>query len=104
MISRPHFDFPFRRSPLTGKVAVVEQDTEAHVIACENTIVRCPLGFRDDRPDFGWDMPEFRPIPLDLQPLETALRKFEPRGKATASQYLDAAEAATLHVPIDVEV
>jgi hypothetical protein len=70
---RPHFAYPFVRSG--GKVAVVEQDTAEHTLARANMVVRCPLGFRLERPDFGWPFPEFQPIPLDLGPLEDAMER-----------------------------
>lgn len=97
----PHFSFPFQRGA-AGQVETVEQDTIEHVMACENVIVRCPLGFRQDRPEFGWPFPEFQSTPLDLTELEAALRRFEPRGTVAASEYADAADAAVRHVPIEV--
>lgn len=101
----PHFAFPFARARGTnGKVGVVEQDEERHVMSCENVIVRCPTGFREDRPEFGWPFPEFGNTPLNLAPLEDALDRFEPRGEANASEYADAANAAVRHIPVDVEV
>lgn len=103
MADRPHFAFPFQRGS-TGKVNVVEQDTLEHVNACENVIVRCPVGFRDDRPEFGWPFPEFRTIPINTKELTEALRTFEPRGRASAQEHIDAAEAAVRRISVDVEV
>lgn len=100
---RPHFQYPFRRGA-DGKVAVVEQDTLEHVHSCENVIVRCPQGFRNDRPEFGWAFPEFRNIPLNVADLEEALRTFEPRGRAAAREYIEAADAAVRRISVDVEV
>ena len=53
----PHFDYPFVRGA-DGRPKMVEQGTEEHVVACENLIVRCTQGFRDDRPEFGIVWPE----------------------------------------------
>jgi phage baseplate assembly protein W len=101
-VDRPHFSFPFR---LDGsRVAVEEQDTPAHIASCENVIVRCPLGFRDDRPEFGWPFPEFANIPIDVRDLEEALRTYEPRGRARAVEHMDAAQAAVRRISVDVEV
>jgi phage baseplate assembly protein W len=101
-VDRPHFSYPFR---LDGdKVAVVEQDTVEHVHSCENVIVRCPLGFRDERPEFGWPFPEFANIPIKVSGLEEALRTFEPRGRARAEEYADAAENAVRHISVTAEV
>ena len=102
MAERPHFAYPFQRDA-SGKVPVVEQDTAEHVIACENVIVRCPLGFREDRPEFGWAFPEFHTAPLDLGPLEVALRRFEPRSRVRATEYASAADAAVREVQVEVE-
>lgn len=99
---RPHFAFPFQLG-YDGKVGVVEQDSIEHVVACENVIVRCPLGFRDDRPEFGWPFPTFQTTPLDLSSLESALNRYEPRGNANAVEYADAVDEAIRHISVDVE-
>lgn len=102
MADVPHFAFPFQRGP-NGRVNVVEQDTDEHVMACEHVIVRCPVGFRDERPEFGWPWPEFRTAPLDVGELEEALRRFEPRSRATGREYMEAADAAVRHIDIGVQ-
>lgn len=101
--ARPHISFPFTRGA-SGSVDVVEQDTVEHVMSCELVIVHHPLGYREDRPEFGWAWPELANVPLDLSSLEQALRQFEPRGNASATQYLDAVQAALVHLPIDVAI
>lgn len=100
---RPHFAFPFGRDS-TGSVAVNEQDSVENVMACERVIVCHPLGYRQDRPEFGWAWPELVNVPLDLATLEQALRQFEPRGDAVASQYLDTLTSATVRVAVDVTI
>lgn len=101
--ARPHFSWPFQRGA-DGRVGVVEQDTLEHVDSCCQLIVRCPVGFRLERPEFGWAFPEFQTIPIDLGPLEDALTRFEPRATPTISQYADAVEAAVQHITIDERV
>lgn len=103
MADIPHFAYPFQRGA-NGKVNVVEQDTPEHVMTCEHMIVRCPLGWREDRPEFGWPFPEFHPAPVNTEALEEALRRFEPRGTARGTEYQDAAEAAVRHIRVNVEV
>jgi phage baseplate assembly protein W len=102
-VDRPHFAFPFERDPATGKVRVVEQDTSEHVMACENVIVRCPTGFRPDRPDFGWDFPTFRNAPIDVTVLENALQRFEPRSRARGHEYADIANQARRNITVEVQ-
>jgi len=99
----PHFKFPFTLNA-EGRINQIEQDTIEHVQSCEEVIVRCPLGFRDDRPEFGWPWPEFANIPIDPQALEDALATFEPRGRANAVEWAEAANAAVRNISVDVEV
>lgn len=98
MTERPHFAFPFARGN------VVEQDTPDHVNSCENVIVRCPVGFREERPDFGIPWPEFATAPLDPADITHALRRLEPRGTATGEEYADVVDASIRHLSITVEV
>jgi phage baseplate assembly protein W len=100
---RPHISFPFQRDPVTGSVQAVEQDSVEHIMSCETVIVQHPLGYRHDRPEFGWAWPELENAPLNLGSLEQALRQFEPRGKASATQYLDVARAA-VQISVDVAI
>jgi hypothetical protein len=97
----PHLAFPFHREG--PRVATVEQDTSEHVMSCENVIVRCPQGFREERPDFGWPFPTFQNVPLNLEPLRAALDRLEPRGSADVTEWADEASAAIRHVTIEVE-
>jgi phage baseplate assembly protein W len=99
----PHLSFPFQRDPVSGSVQVVEQDTVEHIMSCETVIVQHPLGYRQDRPEFGWAWPELENAPLNLGSLEQALQQFEPRGQASATQYLDVARAA-VQVSVDVAI
>jgi phage baseplate assembly protein W len=103
MADIPHLAFPFERGP-DGKVAVVEQDTDEHVMACENVIVRCPVGFRTERPEFGWPFPEFQNAPIDTDALQAALERFEPRSRVTATEYADVADQAVRNITVEVEV
>ena len=104
MIERPHTSFPFRRDPRTGKVAVVEQDSREHVDSCCQVIIRCPSGFRPERPEFGWPFPEFVNMPIDRQSVVRALRSLEPRiEQVQLEQWVDAVEAGVYHISIDVE-
>lgn len=104
MADRPHFAFPFERGP-DGKVKVVEQDSPAHIMSCENVIAHCPQGFRLDRPEFGVPWPEYRPIQrVTPQELVAAMRQFEPRSRLTGEQVADLVAQAQGEVTLQVEV
>jgi phage baseplate assembly protein W len=60
-------------------VMVVEQDTADHILSCQSVIASCPVGFRNDRPEFGWAFPVFQQLPIQYDALVDALRTFEPR-------------------------
>jgi hypothetical protein len=95
----PHLAFPFARTSDGTGIQVNEQDTVNEIMACQMVIINCPVGYRDDRPEFGWAMPYMRQAPLDTGGLEQALREFEPRGPVNIQQTYDAAHAAvTLNV------
>jgi hypothetical protein len=98
-IERPHFAHPFVRGG-----HVVEQDDPEHIKACATRVVLCPVGFRDDRPEFGWPWPEFANAPIDTDELRQALKQFEPRADPSAREWGDVADAATRHISVDLEV
>ena len=100
MTEIPHFDFPFHRDVSTGKVAVVEHDSPAHVTAQIYAVVVTPQGFRQTRSDFGWDWPEFGPTPLNLSQLAEAIQRFVPDADVQLSEWADIADAAVRHVQI----
>lgn len=96
----PHFSFPFR---LDGDhVAVDEQNTSDEIMACVSVIARCPVGFRDERPDYGWPFPEFRNVPVQPGPLEVALMRLEPRAQYAFHEYADVLSAAVRHLEVAV--
>ena len=101
-VDTPHFGFPFERG-VDGHPNHVEQDTAAHVMACENVILRCPTGFRVDRPAFGVPYAEY-----DLEPdpdsLAQALRRFEPRSEVHTSTARDFTRRAQATITVEVEV
>jgi phage baseplate assembly protein W len=105
MADLPHIAFPFERDARTGKVRVVEQDTPEHVNSCCQTIIRCPTGFREDRPDFGIPYPEFRTAPFDVTAIRDQIRDLEPRAaRVTIVQWQDASDGpAVYRLSIDVE-
>lgn len=103
-LERPHFAFPFRLTSDGTSVVQVEQDTLEHIHSCEHVIIRCPIGFRDERPDFGWPFPEFVNIPVETEDLKAALTELEPRGRARVEEWADEVDASIRHISVDVEV
>jgi phage baseplate assembly protein W len=96
----PHLSFPFR---IDGDhVGVDEQNDQAEVMSCVNVIARCPLGYRAERPDYGWAWPDFRTAPIDPGGLEIALDRLEPRASTTFYEYADALSAAIRHLQVAV--
>lgn len=100
LVETPHFAFPFH---IDGDhVAVEQQNDQAEVMSCVNVIVRCPLGFRAERPDYGWPWPDFRNIPIAQGGLEVALSRLEPRAKYTFYEYGDVLSQAIRHLQTEV--
>lgn len=96
----PHFDFPFRRGA-DGKVVCNEQGTQAQITAQQMRVLVTPMGYRDDRPDFGWPWPEFTNIPIDLSGLRDAFVRLVPDADVRIEEWADAADAAIRHIHVD---
>lgn len=101
MPDTPHFKHPFTRGQ-NGKPQTVEQDSPEHVLSCVGMIVACPLGFRDDRPDFGVPWPEYRSR-VDPLLLENAVRRLEPRASGLATDVSTALQVAAGEREINLE-
>lgn len=103
-VELPHFAYPFGRTADGKAVAVVEQSSGQHISGQEYAVVVTPQGYRIERPDFGWPWPEFANVPLDLGPLQQALRSFVPDSDAKVTEWADAASEAIRHIRIEEEV
>jgi hypothetical protein len=101
---QPHFSYPFRRDR-EGKPVVDEQDTTEHIMSCVNVIVRCPRGWRDERPEYGWPFPEFGMYGTGLEELNMALSESEPRADSVVTEkgLEELADQATREVTVSVE-
>lgn len=100
MPDNPHFSFPF--SVDGSSVAVDEQDSQEEILSCVNVIVRCPVGFRVERPDFGIPDPTFRATPVNYDEIQDAVETFEPRAELDITEYPDIVDASLRHLEIDV--
>lgn len=91
---RPHLRFPYSRG------AYVEQDTDQHQTSRALAVVACPVGFRVERPEFGWRFPTYQTAPLDTASLTNALRQFAGIEAPSADEYADEASAATRRMTV----
>ena len=101
MVDLPHFSLPFRFT--NGAAAVVEQDTTEEVAACVEAILRCPIGFRDELPEFGAPSPLFDQAPVPVEELRQAVAEWEPRASADFTEYGDTVDEAirTVRIALD---
>lgn len=96
----PHFDLPFRF--VNGRAAVVEQESIKEVTNCVEAILRYPLGFRDELPEFGAPDQVFTEGPIDTDELESIVHRWEPRAEALIEEQTDLLDAALRHVNVQV--
>lgn len=76
----PHFSLPFRFEGTT--VAMNEQDTIDEVADCVEAVLRCPIDFRVELPEFGSDPTLFEQAPIPLENVRQAVLLWEPRADA----------------------
>jgi phage baseplate assembly protein W len=100
----PHLSFPFQRTADGASITVNEQDTVDEIMACEMVIVSYPVGYREDRPEYGWAFPDLAQAPISTASLEQALKEFEPRGPVQIDAVHDYANStATLNVNVHIQ-
>jgi phage baseplate assembly protein W len=97
----PHFMFPFHRT-VHDQVDAVQQDEPEHVRSCVQVILLCPLGFRQDAPDFGIPWPDYRQT-IDEGTLEAAVASQEPRADFSTDQLREMANDARSVITITME-
>jgi len=90
MIDEPHISYPFRLNAAgTGAVAV-EQDSEEEIMDCVEVLIRTPLGFRLEAPDYGVRPQEFREGGADIEEINTAINEWEDRAHVIIERQPDA--------------
>ncbi len=99
MTDIPQFSLPLRLDG-NGDFAVNEQDSLDEITDCVQAIVRYPLGYRIEKPDFGVPEQEFQQGGADAQTIRRQIDKWEPRARETVGATLDELVA---NVRIDVE-
>ena len=81
MTDIPHFAVPFR--VMNGGVATVEQDSDDDILACVETVLRTPVGNREEQPDFDITDLTFKTDPAEINlECQQALDELEPRAHA----------------------
>lgn len=84
MADVPHFQIPFKFTfGADGflHAAVNEQDSIEDVTACVEAIVRTPLGFREELPDFGIRDQTFTQGMINSEDIIVAITQWEPRAE-----------------------
>ena len=80
----PHFAIPFRFS--TPHAQEVEQDTQDEIAQCCEAVLRYPLDYRPELPEFGCPETAFQMEPLDLTTMQTQLDRWEPRAQSLVDE------------------
>jgi phage baseplate assembly protein W len=84
MTAIPHFSYPFRFGG--PQAAVSEQDSLEEIADCCATVLLCPLGYRDELPEFGLPPQTFASPAPDRDEIRGALETWEPRAATLLSQ------------------
>jgi phage baseplate assembly protein W len=104
-IINPHFDLPFRfvGSTTTNKsAAVVEQNSFADIADCVEAIVRTPLGFRNDAPEFGFPDLEFLEQPIVSEDVVELVQAQEPRARVLITEQTDLIDVLIDRLTVEV--
>ena len=81
----------------------MEQNTDEHELSRCRLVIACPVGWRSERPEFGWRFPTFRGAPLDTTSLAYALHQFAGVVVESVDEYADVADAAVRHMRVYIQ-
>jgi phage baseplate assembly protein W len=96
----PHFDIPFR---FEGAAApTVEQDSYEDVANCVETIIRTPLGFRANTPNFGLPNVLFDVQPIVTDDVTAMIAAQEPRSVLLFTETRDLVDALMDTIMVEV--
>ena len=93
---------PFFEFNSQGRLITVEENTPECIAARVTHICVCPEGFREDNPSFGIPELAFSSVPINLQPLEAAIKRSEP--EATLETIEQAIKGSQASRAIGIEV
>lgn len=86
-VDTPHLKWPLRFEG--DHMAVVEQDSIEEIEQCVEAIVRYPLGFRDELPEFGLSDQTFLQGGVNVEVVRAVIERWEPRVDLTISSDFD---------------
>jgi phage baseplate assembly protein W len=99
----PRLALPLRFT--SDRYVSVQQDTLDEVVTCVACITMFPLGYRDDRPDFGITPLELSDRPLDTLDVEQAIEAYEPRADVQVVELpYDPSDPLAARVRVEVDV
>lgn len=75
----PHLSFPFQLSETGTQARYVEQDSDDEIIDCVEVLLRTPLGWRIDLPEYGVRPQEFTEGGANREELIAAIAEWEER-------------------------
>ena len=82
--------------------AVVEQSSFEDIANCVETIVRTPLGFRDDAPQFGFPSLELLEQPVVTQEVIELVQAQEPRATVLITEVPDVLDQLIDRLTVEV--
>lgn len=83
-------------------VEAVEQDSTEDLIHQALALFLCPVGYRDDLPEFGMPSPLFDQAPLDLDEQRRAIARWIPGVDVFVSEGADIIDAAVRHLQVNI--
>ena len=102
MTDVPHLTLPFRFAP-GGHALENEQDSLEDVASCCEAILRCPLGYRPEIPDFGCADQTFA-LTIDRVYLADVITRYEPRASPQIETGRDPLDDALARVRIQLRL
>lgn len=103
MTDTPQFDLPFRLGD-DGAPVEIEQDSVEEIGDCVEVLLRTPLGFYDDQPDFGVELPLFEESggAVNMDEVQTAIAAWEERADVLIDSRPDLLDLFVSRVTINV--
>lgn len=100
-VTIPHLQYPFQFGA-DMHANVLEQDFLDEVANCCVVVLKCPVGFRIELPEFGADDQAFR-VAADPDAIVAALQQWEPRADAEViSQVLLGPDPTEMDIDIEI--